>query len=163
MTRMDIIGVDHLDKFFGGLPRKWQRSVLRKAANAGGQVVLEAVREELKKAQFAQSRGATRASRKATRAAGKKPLARTIGKRPWSAPLKGIIGCVVGATWPAGAHAHLVEYGHRMVTRKKKDTGKRARPHPFQKPAEKRSEHAVLRAFELKLAAEVSAMHRKYS
>jgi hypothetical protein len=159
---MEVIGADRLDDFFSTLPRKWQRGVLRKAANAGAQVLVEFIRDELKRQIFAQSRGATRESRRAARESGKLPLARTITKRSWSVPLRGIIGAVVGPGWPAGAHGHLVEYGHRVVTHKGVDTGKRAKPLPFQKPAEEKSKHAILRAFELKLVAEVSRMHEKY-
>jgi hypothetical protein len=43
---------------------------------------------------------------------------------------------VVGARYPDGAHAHLVERGHRIVTRDGRDTGKRTRPIPFQRKAE---------------------------
>jgi hypothetical protein len=34
-----------------------------------------------------------------------------------------------------GAHRHLIEFGHRIVTRSGRDTGKRARAFPFIRPA----------------------------
>jgi hypothetical protein len=53
----------------------------------------------------------------------------------------------------------LVERGHRIVTVKKVFTGKHARAIPFQEPAEKQAEGGVLRAFQLRLVAELSRMH----
>lgn len=42
---------------------------------------------------------------------------------------------VIGPQYPAGAHGHLVEDGHEIVTRDGKRTGRRARPRPFVRPA----------------------------
>lgn len=42
---------------------------------------------------------------------------------------------VIGPQTPAGAHGHLVENGHEIVTRDGKRTGRRARPRPFVRPA----------------------------
>lgn len=43
----------------------------------------------------------------------KKPLVDTIGVKVWIGD-HGIV-CYVGPQYPAGAHGHLIEFGHRMV------------------------------------------------
>lgn len=42
---------------------------------------------------------------------------------------------VIGPQYPAGAHGHLVEYGHDIVTRDGRLIGRRAQPKPFVRPA----------------------------
>jgi len=41
-------------------------------------------------------------------------------------------------------HAALVEYGHEVISHGK-STGKRAKPHPFLKPAFKNKEHEIIK------------------
>ncbi len=41
---------------------------------------------------------------------------------------------VVGPEWPEGAHGHLVEFGHEIVSHGVR-TGKRTEPKPFLRPA----------------------------
>ena len=43
----------------------------------------------------------------------KKPLVDTIGVNVWTGDHT--IVCYVGPQYPAGAHGHLIEFGHRMV------------------------------------------------
>ena len=67
------------------------------------------------------------------------------GDKPEFKPLRDTIGvevkdgeqiyAVIGPERPAGAHGHLVEYGHRIVKHDGEDTGKMAEPHPFMEPA----------------------------
>lgn len=64
---------------------------------------------------------------------------------------------VVGAAYPAGAHAHLVEFGHDVV-RNGKVVG-RAAPRPFMRPAveqTKTEQHAAFVNELTRFAAEVS-------
>lgn len=62
----------------------------------------------------------------------KKPLRDTIGVELRDYGERAL--AVVGPEWDAGAHGHLVEYGHAIVTRGK-NTGLRAAPKPFMRPA----------------------------
>jgi len=50
---------------------------------------------------------------------------------------------IVGFKVPAH-HAALVEYGHEVISHGK-STGKRAKPHPFLKPAFKNKEHEIIK------------------
>lgn len=77
---------------------------------------------------------------------------------------------VVGPALPAGAHAHNVEYGHRIVVGRRargrklrrtedtrRDTASRARPRPFMRPAFDETQEAQLGA----MAAMVQATLRE--
>lgn len=48
------------------------------------------------------------------------------------------------ATSKLAPHAHLVEFGHRIVTKDGKDTGKRAKATPFLRPAWDENNQRVL-------------------
>ncbi len=127
---ISITGDKALDRAFRTLPAKMQRRVIRPAVSAQATVLVREIRRR------APSRGRTeqylsRAGVERRRGIG---LKRSIRKRAWSKPERGIIGQVVGAGWPEGAHAHLVEFGHRIVTHDGRVVGT-ARPHPFQRPA----------------------------
>lgn len=67
------------------------------------------------------------------------------GDKPGLKPLEDTIGVVVrdygakthatiGPQYPAGAHAHNVEFGHKEILFGE-DTGRRVPPHPFARPA----------------------------
>ena len=151
----ELTGDRELDRFFQTITPKLQRGALRKGVSAGGTALVRAIRDELKSTPFKDSRGATVASRRAAREAGQKPLMRTIGKRAWSVPEKGIIGQIVGPKYPEGAHAHLVERGHRIVTTHAaghRDTGRRTDPIPFMDDAERKAKNDVRLAVQRKLA-----------
>lgn len=68
-------------------------------------------------------------------------LRKSIGMRKSKFPKGGWIvkaagrNKINGSTRARGFHAHLVEFGHRMVTSSGRDTGKRVPPHPFMRPA----------------------------
>lgn len=64
---------------------------------------------------------------------------------------------LMGAAYPAGAHAHLVEFGHNIV-RAGKVVG-RAPPQPFMRPAveqTKNEQNAIYEAEIARIAAEAS-------
>lgn len=62
-----------------------------------------------------------------------KPLAETIAVEVRDYGERAL--AVIGPQYPAGAHGHLVEDGHEIVTHDGKRTGRRAQPHPFVRPA----------------------------
>lgn len=64
---------------------------------------------------------------------GEKPLADTIGVEVRDYGERAL--AVIGPEYPAGAHGHLVEQGHEIVTWDGRRTGKRATPKPFVRPA----------------------------
>lgn len=70
---------------------------------------------------------------------------------------------VIGPAYPAGAHAHLVEFGHDVVRGPRGGTQAvvgRAAPHPFMRPAVEQAKPEQIAVFtrELqKLAAEATA------
>lgn len=76
--------------------------------------------------------------------AGKKHLRDTIGfvYRRYAKVEMGIVGTL----YPAGAHGHLVEYGHQEVLFGK-PTGRRVPPKPFMRPAVDQTRGAQVGAF----------------
>lgn len=112
---------------------------------------------------------------------GKIPLAETIivAMRSWKGGW--IVGGLVGPEYPAGAHGHLVEHGHRIATGgtlmpksgskrktppKSKATGKSGQgthsgnvpPHPFMAPAWEEKKHE----FEPKIMAALKKVITNY-
>jgi hypothetical protein len=81
----------------------------------------------------------------------KKPLVDTIGVKVWVGDYT--IVCYVGPQYPAGAHGHLIEFGHRLV-RNGQVLGW-VNPKPFMRPAadETKSEQEAAIKSELQAAA----------
>lgn len=113
-----IQGADAAERIMASLPaelNKQQRKALRKM----GQVVVRRARALV-------------------------PQPGYPGDKPEYKPLRDTIAvevkegrqlfAVVGPKRPAGAHGHLVEYGHRVVSHGV-DTGYVTEPHPFMEPA----------------------------
>ncbi|GIV51700.1 MAG: hypothetical protein KatS3mg038_2221 [Candidatus Kapaibacterium sp.] len=94
------------------LERKYVRQALGRAAT----VIIRAVRRNL--ANRPHSKSARGLKRKGKPIVGlrKSVMQRPSSQWPSGATLaaKGLIGTVVGHKWPEGAHAHLVEFGHRL-------------------------------------------------
>lgn len=59
---------------------------------------------------------------------------------------------LMGAEWPAGNHAHNVEFGHAIRKTKGGPEVGRAAPHPFMRPAAAETQGAQIAAFEQELA-----------
>lgn len=145
-----------------------QRRVIRSGAAAAAQVQIKYARQQLR------SNGSDRKRRTDDYIKGGKKrrgmltgLARSFMKMPsskWpnaSAMRRmGKIGSRVGFRKRMGAHAHLVEHGHRMVTAAGDDVGF-VRPYPFMRPVmdSKRSEFRA--AFENKIKAGIKRILRK--
>lgn len=155
----DTSGFAELQRKFDMLPAKMQRSLVRKGVRAAARPLINNIRKNIKS--MVSDEAASRGGRKRVNAQGKKTsLAKSIDVKPWSKPEQGIIGGVVGAKWPEGAHAHLVEFGHLVVPTKTQGpigAGKvrRTRPIPFQRKAEKESRVDILRAWEDKIQVEI--------
>lgn len=145
-------GAPQIRTAFLSMTDSLQRKYLRQAVRDGGMQIVRAARDNLRNkgmvtrvnaALEAMGYGPVRYKRKKRRRKGKATigLARSLRVRPssqWpsgaSAAQKGIIAATVGAKWPEGAHAHLVEYGHRMVTHDGRHVGT-VPPSPFFRPA----------------------------
>lgn len=124
-TIEDFAG-QRMQQYLSRMDDKMQRGAVRQMASKAGTILVNAIRAELNRANMPYSRTRNAAERKKARQSGQKPLVRTIGKRAWSRRNRGIIGTVVGPMYPAGAHGHLVERGHKITgrSRVKVDTGK---------------------------------------
>ena len=143
MFKVSESDVKALEKRYEALTKSLQRSVLRKALRAGGTSLAANIRRELRNRL---SGKATSIKRVAVSWKYKKPhtpLAKTIKVRTWSARKKGLLGVAVGAEYPAGAQAHLVEDGHE-ITSHGQPTGRLTRPLKFQRTAEKITEAVIL-------------------
>lgn len=79
-----------------------------------------------------------------------KPLADTIAVEVRDYDQRAL--AVIGPQYPAGAHGHLVEHGHEIVTRDGRRTGRRARPKPFVRPAFDETQDAQQAAMESVIA-----------
>lgn len=154
-----ITGDKELDKQLAGLAEKIQHKYLRKAARSAGTVVAKAARKNI-------TRHQKRARRRDEN--GKLiGLAKSIYLVPsnrWKSAKKlateGIIGSKVKFRRPMGNHAHLLEYGHRIVPRGKAGesargsaiTRGRVQPYPFLRPARDATGPQVRAQFRTKLA-----------
>lgn len=112
---IDVKGLQYLKRTLEALPAKAQRGAIRKMTDKGSSVLQKEIKRQIKMRDMPYSRRKNAASRKRTKQRGQKPLLSTIKKKYWAKPARGIVGYVVGATWPAGSHAHLVEWGHRIT------------------------------------------------
>lgn len=155
-----ITGDEALDRFFATITPKLQRGALRKGVRAAGSALVKEIRQNLSTMVSTKSASRNRANVRLDNRGKKTSLKKTIGQRAWSKPRAGIIGTVVGARWPEGAHAHLVEFGHEVVSHGKR-TGKRTQPIPFQRTAERTARPQVLAAQRKKLREALQRVRAK--
>jgi len=163
------VSIDQLDAFFRHLPAVYQKKFMRQAMRAGGSTLIKRIRGNITTMVGARSASRDRSRRRTVttkiKSGARKgnvrvtqvSLASTITQRIRKGR-NGNIYAVVGASYPHGAHAHLVERGHRIVTHDGKDTGKRARPIPFQRKAEQEAGFGVLRAMSKKMKTRVKTL-----
>ena len=111
-------GIAQIQRRLALLTPTLQRNVIRGALAKSGRTMIKELKKRVPRSRKTGSRKKWSQSTKADRA-GKKDLFQSIKQIPsakWrsksSAAKKGIIGTVVGPSWPQGAHAHLVEWGH---------------------------------------------------
>lgn len=112
---------------------KLHRAAQRRVVSLQAKELSKEIRRQLKSADMPYSRARTRASRRVAREKGQKPLQKTVKSKTWNVKKRGILGKIVGPSWPAGAHAHLVERG--FIHNK---SGRMTRAHWFQRDAEER-------------------------
>lgn len=117
----DLRGGGAIDKLLAELPENMRKKGLKKAMRGVVQVVRN-------RAKVLAPRGKKRSDKK------NKQLYRTISGVVREYRRGKTLVAVIGPTWPQGAHGHLVEFGHRVVSHGK-DTGKVARPNPFLVPS----------------------------
>lgn len=117
-----VTGVKELDRALESIKKKTRNQYSRKAMRAGGKIVVAA----------AKSAAPDRRRREDKKLV--MGLRRSMFQKIKTYRHTGKVISVIGPRWPEGAHAHLVEFGHRMVTADGRTVG-RVRPHPFLRPA----------------------------
>jgi len=113
-VKEDFDGMTMQQYMYRMTPRM-HRTALRYAVKKAGTRLAKEIRSQIKRRDMPYSRARNPEERKKSRQLGLKPLVRTVAARPWTVPMRGIIGIVVGPKWPEGAHGHLVEFGHRII------------------------------------------------
>ena len=140
-----ITGDKQLDLFFRQVTPKLQRGALRKGVRAGGSALVKEIRRNID-TMVGKNRQSVRFDSRGKRTS----LRRSIGQRAWSKPRAGIIGTVVGPRFPEGAHGHLIEFGHEVVSHGRR-TGVRTQPIPFQRKAQRTASAAIVAAVRAKM------------
>lgn len=154
-----------LARYWEGLTESLQRTVIRQMMSAGGTQLKKEIERQVKSSVSSQasSRGGPvryRGNEGSAIGYAQMPLAKTIRKKPWSQRHRGIIGMIVGAMYPEGAQAHLVERGHRVISWGK-PTGKMTRALRFQMKAAQVSKGAIFRAQENKMSQAILKQRNK--
>ena len=133
--RLQVEGARELDAQFKTLADRLRRKYIKQAVRAVGSQIIRAARQNLRTNQSDR--------RRRTDEGKLTGLARSFQQRPsskWpsaaSVARRGIVGVSVGHRWPEGAHAHLVEFGHKMVTHwpGRREVGA-VRGYPYFRPA----------------------------
>lgn len=123
-----------LDKLLGELPIELRLKWLPKGIRKGATIIKNRAKQLCPK-------GGQREGVKA----GKKHLRDTIGIANRRYKGGRLLATYIGPEYPAGAHGHLVEYGHRGVFG---DMSKRVPPKPFMRPAfdekEREAQQAII-------------------
>jgi len=154
----DLRGGWEIDKTLAELPMKMRKRALRSALTKAGNLIKKRARQLVPR-----SKGAAKSYRKSR---GKKPLYQTIGTKIRTYPKSNggdVFLSVIGPEYPAGAHGHLVEFGHEIVGHKPKQvkTGRRSREIPFMQPAFEDMKGQVQRELETKVREFVNRNHAK--
>lgn len=163
-----LTGARELDTVLHGMAESLRRKSLRKALTSAGRIIIEKAKENLNA-----NRSKTYRKRKTKRKV--KGLAKSLRVRPssqWPSretmARRGMLGASIGFLWPDGAHAHLVEFGHRLVKGKNDARkGKKATvigfvpPKPFFRPAVEATKGQVLKQFHAAVAEFVRSQSNK--
>ena len=146
-----VSGLAKLDRQLRDLPGSIQRKYLRQAARRAGAVVIKDAKKNLR-------------SRVRKRTGNLLKSFKQLPSSKWRTAgenrRKGIIGTRVGFS-QGGSHAHLIEYGHRIVTHAGVDTGGRVVAYPFLRPAIDANRSKVRDEFRRKLAEGIAKELRK--
>ncbi len=128
-VHFELEGSVAIQRAFASLSGSQTRAVVRQGVKAAGSVVIKAMKPRIPDRKRRDAFGKLGGLK---RSAIQIPSSRYAGAE---SRRRGIIGTRVGFKRPDGSHAHLVELGHRIVTKDGRDTGRRARPFPFMRPA----------------------------
>ena len=120
------------------MTRDLQTKAEKKIVSEQAKRLAKEVRRQIQAADMPWSRGRTRELRRVARERGIKPLIRTIAIKTFNIKDKGIVGKIVGARWPEGAHSHLVERGFRHPK-----SGRTTKAHRYQEKAMKAVEREM--------------------
>ena len=159
-------GVDAMWRELGELTGNLQRKYIRQAVADGGRVLIKEMKRRAPRGKSASLHSLKTATARYANAAGRKALDKkgtpkklwkSITQRPssqWPSAAAqaraGNIATAVGPTWPEGAHAHLLEFGHKLIAWGR-ETGKRVAPRPFMRPAMEASRGQIKAAQELRI------------
>lgn len=102
-----------LAAYVSTMSAKLQTTAQKKVISKQATELAKEVRRQIKAADMRWSRARTREARRSLREKGIRPLQKTIVTKSFKTRNKNIVGKVVGAKWPQGAHSHLVERGFR--------------------------------------------------
>lgn len=119
MAQVELAGYDELLRELDKAEKTLGHEVRREAAKAAGEVVAARARQLCPVGDPAHEPD-------------KKPLRDTIAVEIRDYGQRTL--AVIGPQYPAGAHGHLLEYGHEGVAWGK-PTGRRVGPRPFMRPA----------------------------
>lgn len=143
-----IEGHDELREAIRRMPGTMQRSVMRPATASGAQALVKEIKV------------------RAPRDEG--PLRRSIGRKAFTDPAKGVVGQVVGPRSGGPEHmdgwyGFLVEFGHvlKVAWGRLMKTPKRVGPHPFQRPAQAAGKPKVFSAVRQKATEKLEAVQDK--
>lgn len=159
-------GADEMWRQLGELTGSIQRKYVRQGVAAGGRVLIKEMKRRAPRGDSARKHSRSQATKLYANAGFRggldkkgnpKKLWKSITQRPssqWPSASeqarRGNIATAVGPTWPEGAHAHLLEFGHKLIAWGK-ETGKRVAPRPFMRPALDASRGLVLAAQQLRI------------
>jgi ABC-type glutathione transport system ATPase component len=104
-----------LEKLFDNLDEVIKTKANRVAVMAAGGVVVQAAKQRVSRSAQTGSRKKNSKAYKQKHGEQPKPLADTIASELRLYKNGELAMAVVGAQYPAGAHAHLVERGHKMI------------------------------------------------
>lgn len=143
-TGISITGIVEIDAVLRGLPKELQHKILSQAhADAAEPLV-----------NTAQSIVPEKTGN----------LQRSIGIKKFSVEKAGAIGLVQAGPLRGGQkkgfHGHLIEYGHRIVTRSGAEKG-RTTPKPFMKPAWERTKGLVERGIAEAIGRRIRSFMRR--
>jgi HK97 gp10 family phage protein len=154
-----VTGLPEIDKRFAALTGPKQRAEHRKAVRAAGSVLIKATKPRIP----------DRKRREGGKLTGLKRSMFQVPSSKWKNAgqmrQQGNIGTRIGFRKRSGAHAHLVEFGHRIVPRggkgkpsRSKVSGRFSRrkfvpPYPFMRPAMSASQGQMREAARQKIIA----------
>ncbi len=172
---VSLEGFEELEKELQKFPKTLQKKIANKAVKAGSVILRDRVKKELVRRMQRARRGEGRGmpfSRGKLRKSGKGAKRKTIisksglyksvlrksakdtihGKR---LARKGIVAEVVGFKHPMGAHAHLVEFGHKKYLWGSGPHTPKVPAYPFFRPAIRGGRNRAMRAMKVKLRQEL--------